>query len=77
MTQLQRVFSDENCALLKAIRTLRPTSVDELAAAVGKKQSSVSRALHLMAPYGVVQLVRHGREVTPQVAFDQIVVSLL
>lgn len=72
MSALARVLSDENMALLNAIRELHPESVDALAAAVGKQQSNVSRSLRMLEPYGLVRLNKNGRMTIPEVTFDQL-----
>ena len=76
MAAASRVLSDDNMALLKVIREQNPQSVDELALMVGKPQSNVSRSLHAMAPYGLVELVKQGRHVTPVVLFDHLDMAL-
>jgi predicted transcriptional regulator len=77
MAAASRILSDENMALLRVIREQQPQSVDELAQKVGKPQSNVSRSLHAMEPYGLVQLRKHGRQVTPVVTFDHLAMALL
>jgi predicted transcriptional regulator len=71
-----RVLSDENLALLKAIRELHPESIEELAKAVGRLQPNVSRSLHTMEPYGLVRLVRKGRVVMPETAIDHVTMEV-
>lgn len=77
MAAAARLLSDENMALLKIIREQHPQSVDELAQKAGKSQSNVSRSLHAMAPYGLVELKKLGRQVTPIVTFDRLDMAVL
>jgi predicted transcriptional regulator len=77
MAAAGRILSDDNMALLRVIREQQPKSVDELAQKVGKPQSNVSRSLHAMAPYGLVELKKQGRHVTPVVTFDHLHMALL
>ena len=72
---VSRVLSDENMALLKVIREQRPQSMDALAKIVGKQAPNVSRSLHLMAQYGLVRLVKHGRTVTPEATSEHVSVN--
>lgn len=72
---MARVLSDENMALLKAVRELRPDSMDALAQVVGKHAPNVSRSLHAMAAYGLVEFVRNGHTVTPQATFEHLSVE--
>lgn len=71
-----RVLSEENLALLKAIRELHPVSIEELAKAVGKLQPNVSRSLHTMEPYGLVTLVKRGRTVMPETAIEHVTMDV-
>jgi predicted transcriptional regulator len=66
---MARVLSDENLALLKAVREQRPDSMDTLSKVVGKHAPNVSHSLHTMAAYGLVDFVKNGRIVTPHVTF--------
>ncbi|WP_194726368.1 HVO_A0114 family putative DNA-binding protein [Noviherbaspirillum malthae] len=77
MAAAARILSDENMALLKIIREQHPSSVDELANLVGKPQSNVSRSLHAMEPFGLVELRKSGRQVTPVVTFEHLDMALI
>lgn len=76
MSAMARVLSDENLALLKVIREQHPGSMDALAKAVGKQAPNVSRSLHIMAKYGLVQLIKNGRTVMPQAMCERVTVDL-
>ena len=67
MKSLSEVLSDENRALLKAVKTSRPASISELAKITGRKQSNLSRTLKTMSNYGLVELVRENHRVRPVV----------
>jgi predicted transcriptional regulator len=77
MAAAGRILSDDNMALLRVIREHNPQSVDDLAQKVGKPQSNVSRSLHAMEPYGLVELIKQGRHVTPVVTFDRLDMALI
>ena|ERR1035437_1298173 len=72
---MARVLSDENMALLKALREQQPDSMDSLAKVVGKQTPNVSRSLHTMAEYGLVKFIKKGRTVTPQATFEHLSVD--
>lgn len=72
---MAKVLSDDNMALLKAVREQRPDSMDTLAKAVGKHAPNVSRSLHTMAAYGLVEFIKNGRTVTPQATFEHLSVE--
>ena len=69
---MARVLSAENMVLLKAVSEQRPYSMDALAEAVGKQAPNLSRSLHTMAAYGLVEFVKNGRVVAPQVTFEHL-----
>lgn len=75
VTAMARVLSDENMALLKALREQQPDSMETLAKVVGKQAPNVSRSLHAMAAYGLVELVKNGRTVKPQATFEHLSVE--
>ena len=72
---MARVLSDENLALLKAVREQQPDSMDTLAQAVGKHAANVSRSMHAMAEYGPVKFIKNGRTVAPQATFEHLSVD--
>lgn len=65
MRSLAEVLSDENRALLRIIQQTNPDSIKELAETTGRKQSNLSRTLKTLSGYGIVELVRHDRQVKP------------
>ena len=61
-----QLLSDDNRVLLQVIEEHKPNSLRELAEMTGRKRSILSRTLHTMANYGIVELVqRPTRELTP------------
>ena len=63
-----QIMNDDNRLLLHIIEERQPASLRELEELSGRKKSNLSRTLHTMADYGIVELIRHhAREVTPRV----------
>jgi predicted transcriptional regulator len=62
---LAEVLSDENRALLKVIRDLKPPSISSLADITGRKPGNLSRTLKTMSNYGFVEMRRENRYVRP------------
>ena len=63
-----QVMSDDNRMLLRIIEEQRPKSLKELETLTGRNKSNLSRTLHTMAGYGIIDLVKqHTREVVPMV----------
>jgi predicted transcriptional regulator len=60
---LAQVLSEENQALLQLIAEQKPESIRALEILTGRKSSNLSRTLHTMEAYGIVELVRQGRKV--------------
>ena len=67
MRSLAEVLSDDNQALLRTIQEKKPASIAELAEMTGRQASNLSRTLHTLANYGLVELQKHGRRVRPVV----------
>jgi predicted transcriptional regulator len=65
MRSMAEVLSDDNRALLKAIREIGPESVSSLAARTGRKPGNLSRTLRTMAQYGIVEMRREKNRVYP------------
>ena len=61
LRSLAEVLSDENRALLHVIRESSPRSIASLAALTGRKPGNLSRTLHTMARYGIVEMRAEGR----------------
>ena len=61
-----QILSDDNRMLLQVIEERKPKSLRELGELTGRKRSNLSRTLHTMANYGIVELIhQQGRVVTP------------
>jgi predicted transcriptional regulator len=65
-TTLLSALTGDALKLLNVIATTPSTTVSGLAQRLGKAQSNVSRSLQRLAAYGIVRLVREGREVRPE-----------
>jgi predicted transcriptional regulator len=65
MRSLAEILSDENRALLRVIRDVKPESIAELAEVTGRKPSNLSRTLKTMSNYGIVEMRREKRQVRP------------
>ena len=58
MQSLAQVLSEENQHLLKIIYEQKPQSIKALEQLTGRKSSNLSRTLHTMADYGILDLVK-------------------
>jgi len=67
LQSMAQVLSSENQQLLKIIKEKNPTSLKELEIATGRKRSNLSRTLHTMSRYGIIDLVKRNRTVQPVV----------
>lgn len=65
MKSLAEVLSDENRALLKMIKEIKPESISSLAEATGRKPGNLSRTLKTMSRYGIVEMRREKNHVRP------------
>jgi predicted transcriptional regulator len=67
LQSMAQVLSKENQELLSIIKEQKPTSLKDLAMVTGRKRSNLSRTLKTMSRYGIVDLVKHKRNVMPVV----------
>lgn len=65
MKSLSEVLSDENRALLKVIREVKPESIAALAEATGRTPGLLSRTLKTLSNYGIVEMRREHHRVRP------------
>jgi predicted transcriptional regulator len=65
MKSLAEVMSDDNRALLQAIREVNPESISALAEATGRKVGNLSRTLKNMSRYGIVEMRREKNHIRP------------
>jgi len=65
MRSLAEVLSDDNRALLREIKASRPASISALSVVTGRKVGNLSRTLHTMRRFGLVDLVRENQRVKP------------
>jgi len=75
-SSLAAVLSDENRALLRTIRDVRPGSLAALAELTGRKSPNLSRTLKTMARYGLVELRRDKGLLVPVVKATEFLVIL-
>ncbi|UEM21090.1 MarR family transcriptional regulator [Skermanella mucosa] len=74
---LAQVLSTRNKLLLELISEAKPRSMTELAALSGRKIGNLSRTLHTMERYGLVQLRKEpGGAVRPVVPYSQVKLDL-
>ncbi len=64
---LAQVLKSENQELLRVIIDKEPASIKDLEKLTGRRSSNLSRTLHTLERYGVVELVRDERAIRPVV----------
>lgn len=68
-----KILSARNCELLSIIARSHPQSLSELEALSGRAKPNLSRTLHTMARYGLVDLKKGGRgTIVPKAIYNQI-----
>ena len=68
-----RVLSDQNMLLLEMIRNSQPASVTELAEKMRMQKSNLSRTLHKLEQFGLVDFeVGEGGRKAPRVNYDAV-----
>lgn len=73
---LAQVLSSRNRHLLGIIARTEPDSLTQLAELSGRKKSNLSRTLHSFEKYGLVDLVRHGRNIAPRLTYQRLRIDL-
>ena len=72
MESIGRLLSEENLAMMDAIREHHPETVSELAKLISREQSNVSRTLSRMADFKLIELVETNGRKKPVVNWDEI-----
>jgi len=67
LKSMAQVLGGDNQELLRIIHERMPESLAELAALTGRKRGNLSRTIHTMARYGIVDLHKADRKVKPVV----------
>lgn len=67
LKSMAQVLGGDNQELLRIIHERMPESLAELEALTGRKRGNLSRTLHTMARYGIVDLRKADRKVKPVV----------
>jgi predicted transcriptional regulator len=62
---LAQILSSQNQELLRTIEEQEPSSLKELEELTGRKTSNLSRTLHTLESYGIVELRRAERAIRP------------
>ncbi|HMS95616.1 MAG TPA: transcriptional regulator [Tabrizicola sp.] len=72
-----KVLSERNRELLLIIARSKPQSLSELETLSGRAKPNLSRTLHTMARYGLVDLQKGGRgSIIPKAKYDQVELSV-
>jgi predicted transcriptional regulator len=72
LESLAQVLSANNRLLLEIIRRSQPASLKELAALTGRAESNLSRTLHTMERYRLVELETVAGKTVPRVPYDKV-----
>jgi predicted transcriptional regulator len=62
---MAQILSSQNQELLRIIQEQEPSSLKELEELTGRKTSNLSRTLHTLESYGIVELRRAERAIRP------------
>lgn len=73
---LAQVLSASNQELLRTIQDKAPNSLAELERLTGRKTSNLSRTLHTLERYGIVELKPHNRSLRPVVLANDFQVTM-
>lgn len=75
-SELRKLFTRRRVELLKIIRE-RPQTLSTIAKRTGRELSAVQRDVRALEEIGVIALTKEGREVTPRITKELIVLPLV
>ena len=70
------ILSDDNMALLKAIRERQPRSIDELASVVGREPCDLDIPLRDMERIGLIRLHKREEGAVPEAMVDRVLLHM-
>jgi len=73
---LGKILTPSRMDLVKVIKERKPESVGELSKLVNRRVESVSRDLKILENYGLLLLVRVGKQKKPEIEKDILMVPL-
>jgi len=76
-SELAKLFTLRQIELLQVIRRDRPTTISELSRTVKRALPAVQRDVGILAGLGVISLEKNGREVTPHMEKELLVLPLI
>jgi predicted transcriptional regulator len=76
LESLAKVLSEKNMLLLDMIRRSRPASIAELAQLSGRAVSNLSRTLHNMERFGLIELRKSDGRTAPVVLYERLIFDL-
>lgn len=74
--QKDSILTKSRIELIKAINRRNPKTVNELAAIVQRNPAAVSRDLAVLENYGILELVKAGRQRQPVIEKDMLMIPL-
>ena len=74
LQSIAAVLSDKNRELINIIRSIKPNSVQELAAITNREQSNLSRTLKTLCEHKIIKLEKKGKYLKPSVLATEFVI---
>ncbi|EDP74656.1 hypothetical protein [Hydrogenivirga sp. 128-5-R1-1] len=73
---LNRILTPKRKQLLDTVKKLKPSSLHQLAQALGRDYKNVYKDAILLEKTGFLELRREGKSLKPEVSYDEIEVAL-
>jgi len=71
-----RILTPERIRLIRVIRNKKPKNVKGLASLVDRRVDAVSRDLRILNNYGFLEFLRNGKEKTPRIEKEILMIPL-
>ncbi|MBU0898933.1 MAG: ArsR family transcriptional regulator [Nanoarchaeota archaeon] len=75
--ELTQLFTKRRIELIKTIKEEKPKTMSDLSKSLGRELSAVERDLKILEGLGIVKLDKKGREVTPIIEKEFLVLPLV
>jgi len=76
VNDLQTLFAPKKIELMRLIKEKQNTSIKDIARKLKRKREAVSRDIHLLQSYGLIQLIRKGNKVFSVVKAEKLVIPI-
>ena len=74
--EITQIITKKRLELIETIKKKKPATINKLAEMVKRRVEAVDRDIKLLEEFELISLERHGREVTPKIIKEAIILPL-